>query len=393
MFALTAQFPWVTDTDVNEARGLGAPGFVADISMTLSSTELLNTRLRNQLLVDSTRRKPEQVVSWLCAMQAQDFPAAKWAVASRAPGCQDGDVEQAFNDGLILRTHVLRPTWHFVTPKDIRWMVALSAPRIHAANDYYYRQAGLDAKTFNKSCAMIHRALEGGQALTRAEIAVYLKRAKIPADGLKLAYVMMHAELEGVICSGPRRARQFTYALMDERVPKTVPLERDEALAELATRYFTGHGPATARDFAWWSGLTIKDAQRAAESAASLESSSIGGIAHWMAKGSDPSPFNHVVGLLLPNYDEYLIAYKDRAPFVDASRAANLVARSNGAFAHHLVIDGCLAGSWSRTLKATSVLIEVAPYKKLTPAQTRAVTNACDCYGESLGLKPTLAIV
>ena len=393
MFALTAQFPWVTDTDVNEAGAPWAPGFVADVSMAATSNELLTKRLRNQLLVDSTRRKPEQVVSWLCAMQAQDFSAAKWAVASRAPGCQDGDVEQAFNDGLILRTHVLRPTWHFVTPKDIRWLLALSAPRIHAANDYYYRQAGLNAKTFNKACAMIHRVLEGGQMLTRAEIAVYLKRAKVPADGLKLAYLMMHAELEGVICSGPRRAKQFTYALMDERVPKTKPLERDQALAELATRYFTSHGPATARDFAWWSGLTIKDAQRAAESATSLEFSSIGGIVHWTAKNSDASPFKGVVGLLLPNYDEYLIAYKDRAPFVDASRAANIVARSNGAFANHLVIDGCLAGSWSRTLKATSVLIEVAPYKKLTPAQTRAVTNACDCYGESLGLKPTLAIV
>jgi hypothetical protein len=204
---------------------------------------------------------------------------------------------------------------------------------------------------------------------------------------------MMHAELEGVICSGPRRAKHFTYALMDERVPKTKPLERDEALVELATRYFTSHGPATARDFAWWSGLTIKDAQRAAESATTLESSSINGVTHWMPKGGDPSPFKGVVGLLLPNYDEFLIAYKDRGHFVDASRAANIVARSNGAFANHLVIDGCLAGSWSRTLKPTSVLIEVAPYKKLTTAQTRAVSNACDGYGESLGLTPTLSIV
>ena len=332
-------------------------------------------------------------MSWLGAMQAQDFSAAKWAVASRAPGCQDGDVEQAFNDGLILRTHVLRPTWHFVTPQDIRWLLALSKSRIHAANDYYYRQSGLDAKIFAKSCAMIHRTLEGGKTLTRAELAVYLKRAKVPADGLKLAYVMMHAELEGVICSGPRRNKQFTYALMDERAPKTRTLDRDEALAELAKRYFSSHGPATARDFAWWSGLTIKDAQRAAESADALEGFSLSGIVHWAAKDSVASPFRGVCGLLLPNYDEYLIAYKDRAHFVDASRAANIVARSNGAFANHLVIDGCLAGSWSRTLKTSSVLVEVAPYKKLTPAQLRAVTNACDCYGESLGLKPTLAIV
>ena len=393
MSALTAQFPWVTDSHVNEAGAHWAPGFVADASMAATSTDLLTKRLRNQLLVDSSRRKPEQVVAWLCAMQAQDFPAAKWAVASRAPGCQDGDVEQAFNDGLILRTHVLRPTWHFVTPQDIRWLLALSAPRIHAANDYYYRQSDLDARTFEKSRAMIHRVLEGGHSLTRAEIAVHLKRAKIPADGLKLAYLMMHAELEGVICSGPRRAKQFTYALLDERVPKTKPLARDDALSALAQRYFSSHGPATACDFAWWSGLTTTDAQRAAESAPALESASIGGIAHWSAKASDGSPFKGVCGLLLPNYDEFLIAYKERAPFVDAARAANIVARSNGAFANHLAIDGCLSGSWSRTLKTSSVLIEVAPYKKLTPVQIRAVTNACDGYGEFLGLKPTLAIV
>lgn len=395
MFALTAPFPWVTEIATGEAGAPWAPGFVADASMAATSSELLTKRLRNQLLVESTRRKPEQVVSWLCAMQAQDFSAAKWAVASRAPGVQDGDVEQAFNDGLILRTHVLRPTWHFVTPQDIRWLLALSAPRIHAANDYYYRQSDLDAKTFAKSCAMIHRVLEGGKTMTRAELAVYLKRAKIPTDGLKLAYVMMHAELEGVITSGPRRAKQFTYALMDERVrvPKGKTLDREAALAELATRYFTSRGPATARDFAWWSGLTIKDAQRAAESAGTLEFESNGGIVYWSAKDSEALSSKGSCGLLLPNYDEYLIAYKDRAPFIDASRAANIVARSNGAFANHLVIDGCLAGGWSRTLKATSVLIEVAPYKKLTPAQTRAVTDACDGYGEFLGLKPTLAIV
>ena len=305
MFALTAQFPWATDIDTSEAGAPWAPGFVADASMAATSSELLTKRLRNQLLVESTRRKPEQVVSWLCAMQAQDFSAAKWAVASRAPGVQDGDVEQAFNDGLILRTHVLRPTWHFVTPQDIRWLLALSAPRIHAANDYYYRQSDLDAKTFAKSCAMIHRVLEGGKTMTRAELAVYLKRAKIPADGLKLAYVMMHAELEGVITSGPRRAKQFTYALMDERVPKGKTLDRDEALAELAKRYFTSHGPATARDFAWWSGLTIKDAQRAAESAGTLEFESIGGVVHWSAKDSNAAAFKSSCGLLLPNYDEY----------------------------------------------------------------------------------------
>lgn len=356
--------------------------------------ELITARLYNQRLVASTQRKPAQVVSWLCAMQAQDFPAAKWAIGLRAPGVQDADVEQAFNDGQILRTHVLRPTWHFVSPEDIRWLLALSSPRVHAVNAYYYRQSGLNAKTFAKSCAMIQRTLEGGEKLTRAEIATRLKRAKIPAEGLKLAYLMMQAELDGVICSGPRRGKQFTYALLDERVPPTKPKTREEALAELATRYFTSHGPATARDFSWWSGLGAKEAQQAIDSVRQhLESSTIVGLVHWSAKNSHGGSSKGAAAMLLPNYDEYLIAYKDRAAFVDESRAANIVARSGGAFAHHLMLDGRLAGGWSRTLKPNAAVIDVAPYKKLTPAQARAVSNAAECYGEFLGVPASLSLV
>ena len=225
---------------------------------------------------------------------------------------------------------------------------------------------------------------------------MYLKRAKIPADGLKLAYLMMHAELEGVICSGPRRGKQFTYALLDERAPKRRSRStRDEALAELAKRYFASHGPATVRDFAWWSGLTVKDAQTAIDSVRPTPRVDIDRRRRCIGarRMRNATPSKSAGALLLPNYDEYLIAYKDRAPFVDAARAANVVARSNGAFANHLMIDGRLAGGWSRTLKPNAVLIEVAPYKKLTPAQTRAVANAADCYGEFLGLPATLSIV
>lgn len=394
MFALTAPFPWVTDNDVNEAGMLVNPGFASDVPMAATPIELLTTRLRNQNLIDPKRCRPAQVVSWLCAMQAQDYPAAKWAIGLRSPGCQDADVEQAFNDGLILRTHVLRPTWHFVAPEDIRWLLALSAPRVHAANAYYYRQAGLDAKVFAKSCAMIHRQLEGGRTLTRAELAVYLTRARIPAEGLKLAYLMMHAELEGVICSGPRKGKQFTYALLDERAPKARNRDRAEALAELATRYFASHGPATVRDFAWWSGLTFTEAQKAVDSVRpNLESTTIGGLVHWSAEGAGGPSSRSVAAFLLPNYDEYLIAYKDRAPVVDAARAANVVARSNGGFANHLLIDGRLAGSWSRSCTVSNVTIEVAPYKKLTAAQLRAVGNVADVYGEYLGLRASVSIV
>jgi hypothetical protein len=363
--------------------------------MAATPAELLSARLHHQQLVGSTRRDPAQVVSWLCAVQAQDYPAAMWAIGLRAPRCHDADVEQAFNDGLILRTHVLRPTWHFVTPGDIRWLLALSAPRLHQANAYYYRQAGLDARIFAKSCAMIHRALDDGGTLTRAELATYLKRAKIPADGLKLAYIVMHAELEGVICSGPRRGKQFTYALLDKRAPMAKPQDqtREEALAELARRYFASHGPATARDFAWWSGLTAREAQLAIDAVSpALESWSMDGLTLWAAEDTRGSS-KPGAAFLLPSYDEYLTAYKDRGAVVDRDRAANIAARTGGAMANHLIIDGRLAGGWSRTIAGNSVKIDVAPYRKLTAAQTRAVQNAAECYGEFLGLPASLSIV
>ena len=162
MFALTLPFPWLTDPTADEA-GVVDTGFVASTSMAATPDELITERLRNQHLTQPGRRDPVQVVASLGAMQAQDFPAAKWAVGLRAPGCHNANIEEAFNSGAILRTHVLRPTWHFVAAADIKWLVELSAPRVHAANAYYYKQSGLDAKVFARSCAMIHRVLEGGQ--------------------------------------------------------------------------------------------------------------------------------------------------------------------------------------------------------------------------------------
>ena len=394
MFALTLPFPWLTEADEEEVGAGVVNSGPASASMAATSIELLSERLRNHHLTRPDRQTPAQVVARLGAMQAQDFPAAKWAIGVRSPGCNSHDIEEAFNEGDILRTHVLRPTWHFVTPADIRWMLALSAPRVHAANAYYYKQSGLDAKMFTRGCAMMSRMLDDGEPMTRAELAVALKRAKVPADGLKLAYIMMHAELEGVITSGPRRGKQFTYALLDQRAPSGKTLDRRDAVAELAKRYFTSHGPATIRDFVWWSGLTVKDAQLGIEAVTpKLQQETIDGRVHWSAKARVAVAGKGCAALLLPNYDEYLVAYKDRGAVVEDARAANIVARSGGAYPHHLVIDGRLAGSWTRTLKENSVMIEVAPYRKLTPVQTRAVMSTADCYGDFLGLPLTLSIV
>lgn len=362
----------------------------------MPAAALLTTRLHHQKLIQSDISTPADVVQWMGAVQAQDFPAAKWGLCMRARGgLLDLDVEQAFNDGAILRTHVLRPTWHFVSPADIRWMLKLSAPRVHAASAYYYQKAGLDQKVFGRSCAMLQRALDGSNYLTRTELTKHLRRAKVPADGLKLAYIMMHAELEGIICSGPRRGKHFTYALLDERAPRTTAIvDRDHALAELATRYFRSHGPATSRDFVWWSGLTAKDARVGIAAAApALVESTIDGRAHWRAGDVPALAVKGPMVFLLPSYDEYLIAYKDRGAVVETSRAANLVARSNGGFGNHLIIDGRLAGGWRRTLKGHVVAIEVAPYKPLTPSQKGAVDTAADRYGEFLNQRAELSVV
>jgi hypothetical protein len=355
--------------------------------MAAPSNDILTRRLQNQKLTSADRLTSGQLVAWLGAVQAQDYPAAKWALGLRAKGLGDADIEQAFNDGKILRTHILRPTWHFVSPADIRWMQVVSSPRVHAINAYYYRQAGLDDRTLKRSCAMMQRSLDGGQHMTRVELAERLRRANIAADGLKLGYLMMQAELDGVICSGPRRDKQFTYALLDERAPKTTSISRDEALPKLAVRYFTSHGPATLKDFVWWSGLTVREAKLAIElSRNALAEETFDGRPHWSAT-STPAPATRRASpvYLLPNYDEYLIAYKDR-PAVDSTRAANMEARSGGAFPHHLVIDGRVAGSWRRTVKHNSVAIEVAPYKPLSKAHARAVTGEADCYGEFLNM-------
>ena len=340
--------------------------------MTPAQTRLVRRRLGNQRLVRGTFRTPAEAVGWFGAVQSQDFSGAKWALGQRLAGSTDQDVEQAFNAGHILRTHVLRPTWHFVVPADIRWLLALTGPRVLAFSAYYFRKNGLDARTVSKSRAAMERALVGGRELTRAELGAAIRKAGIDHYGERLGNIVMHAELNALICSGPRRGKQFTYALLEERVPRTRAWDRDEALAELTSRYFTSHGPATARDFAWWSGLTMRDVKAGLEMIAqSLERETITGLTYWFVPSrlapASSSPLVH----LLPNYDEYLIPYKDRGVIPGAPTPPG--AAAHGSFAHHLVIGGRLAGAWRRRIGNKHVEIDVLPYRPLTRAESRAL--------------------
>jgi hypothetical protein len=364
--------------------------------MSVSTIDLVADRLSNQRLSRTEFRTAVDVVAWHGAMQSQDYAGAKWAIGQRARRLADADIERAFNAGEILRTHVMRPTWHFVAPADIRWMLTLTAPRVHAVMAYYNRLHELDAKLLKRSRSVFEKSLREGSHLTRTELAGALSRAGIEASGARLGHIMMHAELEQVICSGPRRGKQFTYALLAERAPQAKVLEPDDALAALTSRYFASHGPATIRDFSWWSGLTTREVKRGIEIAKpALASETTDGCTYWFARSrparrTEPAPV-----YLLPNYDEYGIAYKDREALVDATitRPASVAYGQVGyvELPHLLIVDGKWTGSWKQTVTATAVRVDVKPARPLTKDERRAVVAAADRYGEFLKVPATVA--
>ena len=235
----------------------------------MKTSDILPRRLRSQRVVGPGARKFEsarEAVHWMGAVQSQDYLAAKWAVGQRMKACTDAAFDEAFSRGDILRTHVLRPTWHFVSPADLRWMLALTAPRVNALRAYYNRQHGLDEAVFARSRAVIAKALEGGAHRTRDELGDILATAKIGGGPERRGNILLDAELEGLVCSGPLRGKHHTYALVEARAPEAARApSRDEALAELARRFFVSHGPATLKDYVWWSGLTVADARAGVE--------------------------------------------------------------------------------------------------------------------------------
>lgn len=349
----------------------------------MANLDIAHLRLHNQLISNKMFEKPGDVVQWLGAVQAQDYAAAKWAVGLRLPGASDDDIEQACNDGLLLRTHVMRPTWHFVSPADIRWLLALTAPRVKAALSYYDRKLELDDATLISSNAVLVKALQGGKQLTRSELSTMLRQAGIATDDLqRLTHLMMHAELDGIVCSGARRGNQFTYALLDERVPQASTFDRDEALAKLAKRYFTSHGPATVQDFIWWSGLTAADARSGLAMVASqLISEVINGLTYWLASSTPPAKELSQAAYLLPNYDEYVVGYTDRSAVFDESHTKKLGTRDNVFFNHIVVMDGQVVGTWKRTVKKEEVTITPCFFTEMDEDQRRAFEAAVERYG------------
>lgn len=355
------------------------------------SSSILARRLAAHRLVPRVAVDPADIVSHLCAVQSQEYALALWAIGQRAQATSAADVERAADEGRILRTHILRPTWHFVAPADIRWMLALTSPRVHQGNATRYHQLGLDAATRQKARRLITRALERTTALTRTELAAALARGGIPASGQRLAYLVMHEELDGILCSGPRRGSQSTYALLARRAPSGRALPRDEALPTLLRRYLAGHAPATVHDFAWWSGLTIADARLAAAALGSeVEWVDAEAGAHvperYMALAAatgpaQPSPTPRA--WLLPAYDEYLVAYRHRR--LVAGDIPPMQALDSS-----VVIGGVRVGTWKRTTGTASLDVRLA--RPLSASVQRLIERAAREYAAFAGLDLTVSV-
>lgn len=349
----------------------------------MNSNDIPYLRLQNHLL-NFPLKDPVEVVRWYGAVQSQDYPGARWAVGMRTKDVKDSHIETLFNEGKILRTHVMRPTWHFVTPEDIRWLLALTSQRVHAFSSHYYKKVGIDTELFNKSIKIFVQALEKKKYLTRDELKNELIKAKLSFDDenrlMRLAYIVMYAELEGIICSGPRKGKQFTYALLEERAPKAKKLGREDSLAELTKRYFNSHGPAQVKDFAWWSGLTMTDVKRGVEiNKDIIYKENINGKDYFFSSNS----FNKskdVEAYLLSNYDEYIVAYKDHDAVFDSSYKEKLQLL----LPHSIVIDGQVVGGWKRELKDTSAEIKIRFFRKLNIKEDRAVQKAVQKYSQFL---------
>ncbi len=356
-------------------------------------SSITQLRLHSQRLDGARFNSPVEVVRWLGAVQAQDYPAAKWAVGQRTRIATDTAVEKYFNDGAILRTHVLRPTWQFVAREDIRWMLALTAPQVKAANAAYYRRLGLDQTVFERAYSTFEKALQGGpgSSLTRAELKLRLEQAGVISaadEPLRSLFILINAELDGIICSGALRGKQHTYALLAERAPDAPAKEREESMAELAWRYFISRGPATLKDFAWWSGLSAADARTAlALNEPQLVEEMIDGQPYWLEpKSAHAGALKPPAIHLLPDFDEYVVAYTDRSAIFDPAQVKQVDARGNLLFNNTLLVDGKVAGTWKRTLKKDAVEVAPNPFSPLSEAQNAALDSEMLRYSQFLGL-------
>ena len=347
----------------------------------MNPSEIAMARLLNQQLIHTKFKKPAELISQMGAIQGQDYPGAKWAVGLRLPGTRDADVEKAITEKSIFRTWLMRGTLHLVAAKDIHWMLKLLAPRIITSNARRYWELELDEKTLKHSNNVLKKALEGGRELNRKELLAVLQKRRISTEGQRAAYMLQRASLDGIICQCGVEHNNPIYMSMDS-IPKS-SLKREEALAELARRYFKSRGPATIGDFIWWSGLLATDARTGSEAVKSeFIQERVGGEIYWYS-GSKPNIPDMPVAHLLPTYDEYLFAYRDRSASLNLKKT---IMGLKNRYRPTIAINGQIIGTWKRTFKKSQVLMEYHPFITLNRNEKHALSEAELFYSEFLDL-------
>jgi hypothetical protein len=343
--------------------------------------DIIHSRIFNQQLAKSTFSSVGEIVKWLGAVQAQDYLGSLWSIGQRLEESSELQIEKAIHDREIIRTWPMRGTLHFVSPDDARWMLALLAPRVMKRAKTRYEQLGLDTKTFAKSRKVFERVLGHDRALTRTDLYDALSKAKVNIEGERGIHLINHAAQEGLICLGPRSGKQHTFVLLDEWVPKSRNLGKDEAVAELTRRYFTSHGPATAQDFSWWSGLTLSEVEKGlAENKNMLVNEKIGKIEYWFAPQTASGKLKSPHCCLLSWFDEYIISYKDRSAAFDPDTEKFIEKPKNGLYTPIIVINGKIAGTWKRTIEKKNIHVETYVFRNFSPTEVTALNREVKRY-------------
>lgn len=332
----------------------------------MNQLDLAQIRLYSQHITQADFVSAHAVVSWMGAMQAQDYNGALWAIALRTPSLTQSDIEQAITDRLIVRTWPMRGTLHFVASEDVRWMCKLLTPRIISSSAGRRRELELDEATLEKAKGVLIKALSGGKCLSRPELFRILDEAGITPTGQRGIHILAHYSQLGLLCFGPHKGKQPTFVLLDEWIKPTPELSVDESLAILAVRYFTSHGPASLKDFAGWGTLKITDARKAIAIAGdTLAKSTVNEIDYWHAPLGKvtikPSAF------LLPGFDEFMLGYKDRSAALEFEHANKIVPGGNGVFLPTIVRDGQIIGTWKKTVRTAGVSLQLVPFIPIDP--------------------------
>jgi len=355
----------------------------------MTKRELILRRLQHQQIGSSRATTPAQIVSAFGAVQAQDYTSTLWAVGARLPGSTEADVERAIAERKIVRTWPMRGTLHLVTAADIRWMLALLTPRILSGATNRERALGLDAGTYARCRKIFAKALEGDHQLTREAMLALLEKSGVRVDPRRGYHILWRLSQEGFLCCASRFGKQQTFALLDEWIPfaHSRALTGTEALAELATRYFTSRGPATIKDFVWWTGLKVSDAKTGIAAATKkLSQHTIDGVHHWMSVDSpalqnSSSPSAH----LLPAFDEYLLGYRDRSAVLNPAHVDHVMPGGNGMFLPICLSRGRVVATWKRTVGTKKTALTLNPFAALASNDRRSIETVANRYGEFLG--------